>query len=102
MQVILHAGNYFLKIKNGWTVIKKYATTLVYVGTHFFPQFLENPRPHFNACNITLSKKTRLLNEKGIENSIENLSGITDGHHNYKEWECEVKIVISALKRTEK
>lgn len=33
---------------------------------------------------------------------MENLFGITDGHHNYKECECEVKIVISALKGTEK
>ena len=26
-----------LKIKNGWKVVEKYATTVVYVGTHFFP-----------------------------------------------------------------
>ena len=27
----------FLKIRNGWAVVVKYATTVVYVGTHFFP-----------------------------------------------------------------
>ena len=30
----------FLKIGNGWSIVVKYATTVVYVGTHFFPQFL--------------------------------------------------------------
>ena len=27
----------FLKIGNGWAIVVKYATTVVYVGTHFFP-----------------------------------------------------------------
>ena len=26
----------FLKIGNGWTIVEKYATTVVDVGTHFF------------------------------------------------------------------
>ena len=29
----------FVKLGNGWTIIVKYATTIAYVGTHFFPQF---------------------------------------------------------------
>ena len=41
----------FLKIGNGWAIVVKYATTVVYVGTHFFPQFLENSRSHSNAYN---------------------------------------------------
>ena len=32
----------FLKIGNGWPVVVKYVTTAVYVGTHFFLQFIEN------------------------------------------------------------
>ena len=48
----------FLKIGNGWTVVKKYATTVVYVRTHFFPQFLEKSRCHVNACNTLISSKT--------------------------------------------
>ena len=32
----------FLKIRNGWTVVEKQATTLMYVGTYFFLQFLVN------------------------------------------------------------
>ena len=39
----------FLKIGNGWAIVVKYATTVVYVGTHFFPQFLEKSRSHSNA-----------------------------------------------------
>ena len=38
-----------LKIRNGWAIFVKYVTTVVYVGTHFFPQFLENSRSHSNA-----------------------------------------------------
>ena len=46
----------FLKIGNGWTIVVKYATTVVYVGTHFFQQFLENSRSHSNAYNLISSK----------------------------------------------
>ena len=43
-------GSNFLKIGNGWAVVVKYATTVVDVGTHFFPQFLEKiPQSHSNA-----------------------------------------------------
>ena len=49
----------FLKIGNGWAVVVKYATTVVYVGTHFFLQFLENSRSHSNAYNLTFLEKTR-------------------------------------------
>ena len=38
----------FLKIGNGWAIVVKYATTVVYVGTQFFPQLLENSRSHSN------------------------------------------------------
>ena len=39
--LVIIASN-FLKIGNGWAVVVKYAATVVYVGTPFFPQFLEN------------------------------------------------------------
>ena len=83
----------FLKIGNGWTVVKKYATVVVYVGIQFFPQFLENSRSHSNACNTLISSKknTHLLIRKGLDGSTENISGITDGHQNYKKCECKVK-----------
>ena len=87
----------FLKIGNGWTIVEKYAPTLVSVGAHFFPQFLENCRSHSNACNSLISsKKTRLLNLKGIDNYTKNISGITDGHQNYEKCECKVRIVVNA------
>ena len=47
----------FLKTGNGWTVVEKYATVVVYVGIQFFPQFLENSRSHSNACNTLISSK---------------------------------------------
>ena len=46
----------FLKIWNGWAIVVKYATTVVYVGTHFFQQFLENSRSHGNVYNLISSK----------------------------------------------
>ena len=46
----------FLKIGNGWAIVVKYATTVVYVGTHFFPQFLEKSRSHSNVYNLISSK----------------------------------------------
>ena len=40
----------FLKKENGRAVVVKYATTVVYVGTPFFPQFLEKiSQSHSNA-----------------------------------------------------
>ena len=47
----------FLKLGNGWAIVIKYATTIVYVGAHSFPQFLENSRSHNNAYNLISSKK---------------------------------------------
>ena len=47
----------FLKIGNGWAIVVKYATTVVYVGTHVFPQFLENSRSHSNAYNNLISSE---------------------------------------------
>ena len=46
----------FLKIGNGWAIVAKYATTVVYVGTHFFQQFLENSGSHSNVYNLISSK----------------------------------------------
>ena len=46
-----------LKIGNGWAIVVKYAATVVYVGTHFFPQLMENSRCHSNAYNLISSKK---------------------------------------------
>ena len=51
----------FLKIGNGWAIVVKYATTVVYVGTHVFPQFLENSRSHSNAYNNLISSKEHAL-----------------------------------------
>ena len=31
----------FLKIGNGWATVEKYASTVVFVGALFFPQFLD-------------------------------------------------------------
>ena len=31
----------FLKIANGPVLVKKYAITEIYAGTHFFPHYLE-------------------------------------------------------------
>ena len=47
----------FLKIRNGWAIVVKYATTIVYVGTHFFHQFLETSRSHSNAYNNVISSE---------------------------------------------
>ena len=47
----------FLKIANGWAIVVKYATTVVYVGTHFFSQFLEGCRSHSSRYNLISSKK---------------------------------------------
>ena len=47
--VLGHIASNFLKIRNGWAIVVKYATTVVYVETHFFPQFLENSRPYSHA-----------------------------------------------------
>ena len=55
MQAIITSK--FLKIGNGWAAVVKYDTTVVYVGTHFFPQFLENSRSHSNTYNLIFSKK---------------------------------------------
>ena len=46
-----------LKIRNDWAVVGKYATAIVYVGTHFFPQFLQNSRSHSNAYNNVISSE---------------------------------------------
>ena len=47
----------FLTIGNGCAIVVKYATTVVYVGTHVFLQSLENSRSHSNAYNLISSKK---------------------------------------------
>ena len=31
----------FLKIENGWATAEKYAQIVVFIGAHFFPQFLD-------------------------------------------------------------
>ena len=88
-----------LKIGNGWAIVEKYAPTVVLVGAHSFAQFLENFRSHSNASSTLIfseKKDTHLLNLKKIDNSTENMSGITDGHQNYERCDCNVKIVIGA------
>ena len=39
-------------------------------------------------------KDKHLLNGKEIDDSRENMFGITDGHQNYEKCECKVRIVI--------
>ena len=56
MMVGIIASN-FLKIGNGWTIVVKYATTVVYVGTHFIARFLENSKVHSNAYNNLIPSK---------------------------------------------
>ena len=69
-------------IGNGWTMIVKYATTIVYIGTDFSPQLLENSSSHSNSYNslIFLEKITNELNRKGIVDFPEDKYGITDIH----------------------
>ena len=81
----------FLKIRNGCSVVDKYAATVVYVGAHLFPQFLEKSRSSSNSCNTLISsKKHYLFNEGEIDNCTKNLFGITDANQNYEECKCEV------------
>ena len=88
----------FLKIGNGWATVEKYASTVVFVGALFFPQFLDK-----NLDFILMQvvpwfswKKKHLLNLKRIDNTKENMSGITDGNQNYERCDCKVRIVIGA------
>ena len=83
----------FIKVGNGWAIVVRYATTVVYVGTHFFPQFLENSRSHSNAYNLVPRKNTHQLNGKGIGESTENVPGITDGHQSYEKCACKDQCV---------
>ena len=48
-------------MRNGWAIVVKYAATVASVGTHTFPQFLENSRSHSNACNNLISSKKQAL-----------------------------------------
>ena len=57
-------GSNFLKI-NGWAVVVKYATSVVYVGTHFFPQFLESSRSHSNEYNNVISSEKHAPKKMG-------------------------------------
>ena len=50
-------SNNFLKIGNNWAIVEKYATNVVFVGAHFFPQFLENVRSRSYACSTFISSK---------------------------------------------
>ena len=38
-------------------------------------------------------KNTHQLNGKGIDDSTENMSGITDGHQNYEKCECSDRCI---------
>ena len=91
----------FLKTGNCWAIVVKYATTVVYLGIHIFPRFLENSRSHSNAYNLISSKNTHQLNDKGIDDSKENLynrfsSGITDDYQNYEKCECSDRCIKRA------
>ena len=43
-----------------------------------------------------VKKNPQILNRKEIDDSTENISGLTDGHQNYKKWECKARIKIIA------
>ena len=47
----------FLKIRNGWAIVEKYAPAVVLVRAHFFPHFLEKFRSHSDACSTLSSSK---------------------------------------------
>ena len=47
----------FLSTGNGWAIVEKDAPAVVFVGAHFFPQFLENFRSHCNTCSTLISSK---------------------------------------------
>ena len=51
----------FLETGNLWAIVEKYAPAVVFVGAHFFPQFLENFRSHSNACSTLISSKKHAL-----------------------------------------
>ena len=77
----------FVKIGNGWTIVIQYATTAVYVGTHFFLQLLENSRSHSNTYNLISYKKYAQVELAGIDDSRENMPGITNSHQNGHHYE---------------
>ena len=54
--LVIIASN-FLQTENGWAIVDKYYPTVVFVGAHFFPQFLENFRSHSNASSTLISSK---------------------------------------------
>ena len=83
----------FLRIGNGLAIVVKYATTVEYIGSQSFPQILENHSwSRSNAYNnLISSKSTHQLNRRVIDDSTENMSGITDGHQNYEK--CEKSTV---------
>ena len=47
----------FLNIGTGRAIGEKYATTVAYVGTHFFPKLLEGSVSHSTACSTLISSK---------------------------------------------
>ena len=51
----------FLKTGNGWAIVEKDVPAVVFVGAHFFPQFLENFRSHSNACSTLISSKKHAI-----------------------------------------
>ena len=78
----------FLKVGNSWAIVVKYTATVVYVGTHIFPQFLGNSRSHSNAYNLIFSKNHASVKWERDWWSMGNMSGITNGHQNYEKCEC--------------
>ena len=51
----------FLNTGNDGAIVQKDAPAVVFVGAHFFPQFLENFRSHSNACSTLISSKKHAL-----------------------------------------
>ena len=59
MQGIIESN--FLKIGNILAIVEKYAPTVVLVGAHFLPQFLETFRSHSDACSTLIFSKKHAI-----------------------------------------
>ena len=67
----------------------KHVTAVLYLVTLFFPQFLENSRSYSNVYHNLISPKKHVpVKWQRIDDSMEYISRITDGHHNYEKCEC--------------
>ena len=94
----------FQNIKYDLNLVQKYATTLMYIGTHFFSNSQKTLDLILKPVLSWFSRRKKHTSSKweGFDNSTENLFGITDGYQSYEEYECEFEIVIGVSERTRK